>query len=183
MKRKTTKEILAESFMELSASKPISKITIAEITENCSMTSPTFYRHFKDKYDLISWIFVQEAQKNVDRIGQEGYLWKDTLLDGLRYYAENRKYMINALKHTSGRDSFINQITEIDIGYITDEIREKRGTKDIPDDLAALIKIYCYGTGQYLCEWLMASKPDSCEQVAAAMEDSIPEKLRPYLCE
>ena len=183
MKRKTTKEILAESFMELSASKPISKITIAEITENCSMTSPTFYRHFKDKYDLISWIFVQEAQKNVDQIGHDGYLWKDTLLDGLRYYSENRKYMVNALKHTSGRDSFINQITETDIGYITDEVMKKRGTKDIPDDLLALIKIYCYGTGQYLCEWLMDSKPASCEEVAAAMEASIPEKLKPYLCQ
>lgn len=53
MRRKTTKELLAESFMELSATKPVSKITIAEITRNCSLSSPTFYRHFKDKYDLM----------------------------------------------------------------------------------------------------------------------------------
>lgn len=183
MKRKTTKEILADSFMELSQTKPISKITIADITENCSMTSPTFYRYFKDKYDLIAWIYVQEAQKNVDKIGHDGYLWKDTLLDGLHYYAENRKYMVNALKHTSGRDSFINQMTEMNIGYITDEVRKKNETKSIPKDLTAMIKIYCYGTGQYLCEWLMDSKPASCEEVAAAMKACIPEKLKPYLCQ
>ena len=100
MKRKTTKEILAESFMELSEGKPISKITIADITENCSMTSPTLYRHFKDKYDLIAWIYIMMVQDNLAKIGHDGYLWKDTLLDGLRYYAENRKYMVNALKHT-----------------------------------------------------------------------------------
>ena len=182
MKRKTTKEILAESFMELSESRPISKITIADITENCSLTSPTFYRYFRDKYDLMSWIYVTEAQKNVDKIGRDGYLWKDTLLDGLRYYAGNRKYMVNALKHTSGRDSFINQMTEMDIGYITDEVRKKIGTKTIPKDLAAMIKIYCYGTGQYLCEWLMDSESAPCEEVAAVMEASIPEKLKPYLC-
>ena len=183
MKRKTTKEILADSFMELSQSKPISKITIADITENCSMTSPTFYRHFKDKYDLIAWIYVRMAQNNLAKIGQNGYLWKDTLLDGLHYYAANRKYMVNALKHTSGRDSFINQMTERNIGFISEEIRKKRDDHMVPVELVPLIKIYCYGTGQYLCEWLMDSKPASCEEVAAAMEACIPEKLKPYLCQ
>ena len=74
-------------------------------------------------------------------------------------------------------------MNELNIGYITDEVRKKNGTKTITGDLTALIKIYCYGTGQYLCEWLMDSKPASCEEVAAAMEASIPEKLKPYLCE
>ncbi|MBM6967981.1 hypothetical protein [Pseudoramibacter alactolyticus] len=35
MKRKTTKEILAESIRELSAQKAMDKITIDEITDNC----------------------------------------------------------------------------------------------------------------------------------------------------
>ena len=183
MKRKTTKEILAESFKELSQTKPISKITIADITENCSMTSPTFYRHFKDKYDLIAWIYVMMVQDNLAKIGHDGYLWKDTLLDGLRYYAEDRKYMINALKHTSGRDSFINQMTKMNIGYITDEVKKKEGIKSISEEFIVMIKIYCYGTGQYLCEWLMDREPASCEEVASVMEACIPEKLKPYLCE
>ena len=55
MKRKTTKEILSESFQELAAEMRIDKITITEITSNCGMSQPTFYNHFKDKYDLIVW--------------------------------------------------------------------------------------------------------------------------------
>ena len=54
MKRKTTKEIIADAFVELAASKAINKISIMDIVENCSVTKPTFYRYFKDKYDLIS---------------------------------------------------------------------------------------------------------------------------------
>lgn len=68
---------------------------------------------------------LAKQEKNVDRIGKNGYLWGDTILDGLRYYEKKRKYMINALKHTSGRDSFINQINEVDIGFITDEKAER----------------------------------------------------------
>lgn len=183
MIRKTTKEILADSFMELAEAKPINRISIVDIVENCDLTKPTFYRYFRDKYDLIAWIYVREAQKNVDRIGKSGYLWRDTLLDGLRYYEKNRKFMVNALKHTSGRDSFINQINEADIGYITAEIKKKLGADRIPDDLNALIKIYCYGTGQYLCDWLMDSMPVPCETAAKVMEAAIPEPIRPYLCE
>ena len=52
MNRKTTEELLADSFLELAQTKRIDKITITEITNNCGMSQPTFYNHFKDKYDL-----------------------------------------------------------------------------------------------------------------------------------
>ncbi len=52
--QKTTKEILAESIQELAASKSVEKITIKEITQNCGMTSTTFYNHFSDKYELLA---------------------------------------------------------------------------------------------------------------------------------
>lgn len=122
------------------------------------------------------------ARNNLAKIGHKGYLWKDTLLDGMRFYEENRKYMVNALKHTSGRDSFMNQMTEMNIGFISEEIRKKREDNMVPNELVPQVKIYCYGTGQYLCEWLMDSKPASCEEAASAMEACIPAELRPYLC-
>lgn len=45
MKRKTTKEILAESFHELGELKPIDKITIQDIVDNCGYSPVTFYRN------------------------------------------------------------------------------------------------------------------------------------------
>lgn len=40
MKKKTTKELLADSFLELAEKVPINKITIANIAENCEVTQP-----------------------------------------------------------------------------------------------------------------------------------------------
>jgi len=54
MRRKTAKEILAESFRELAESKSVDKITVRDITQNCGYSAATFYRHFQDKYDLIA---------------------------------------------------------------------------------------------------------------------------------
>ena len=61
MKRKTTKEILAESFRELAENRPVDKITIQEIVDNCDYSPATFYRHFKDKYDMIAWDYVHRT--------------------------------------------------------------------------------------------------------------------------
>ena len=45
--------VLAESLIELSAKKPIDKITIKEITDKAGVIRPTFYNHFQDKYELL----------------------------------------------------------------------------------------------------------------------------------
>lgn len=42
MKRKTTKEILAESFRELAESKSVDRITVREIVDNCDYSTAAF---------------------------------------------------------------------------------------------------------------------------------------------
>lgn len=76
MKRKTTKEILADSFRELAETRPVDKITIREIVDNCDYSPATFYRHFKDKYDLIAWDYVHRTTVIMDKIGKDEYEWK-----------------------------------------------------------------------------------------------------------
>ena len=86
MKRKTTKEILAESFRELAENRPVDKITIQEIVDNCDFSPATFYRHFRDKYDLIAWDYVHRTTEIMNKIGKDEYEWKDTLWDGMAFY-------------------------------------------------------------------------------------------------
>ena len=100
MKRKTTKEILAGSFQELAQDKPVDKITIQDITDNCDYSPATFYRYFHDKYDLIAWDYVHKISAIMDKVGINEYQWKDTLKEGMDYFFKNKKYIQNLLKHT-----------------------------------------------------------------------------------
>ena len=36
------------------------KISVSDICERCGMNRKSFYYHFKDKYDLVNWIFDTE---------------------------------------------------------------------------------------------------------------------------
>ena len=53
---------LANAMKELLVHTPVDKITVKQIVDQCNVTRPTFYRHFKDKYDLINWYFDVLAQ-------------------------------------------------------------------------------------------------------------------------
>ena len=55
-----TKRALAAAIKELMREKPLVKISIADIVERCQMNRQSFYYHFRDKYDLVNWIFYTE---------------------------------------------------------------------------------------------------------------------------
>ena len=65
MKRKTAKEILADSFHELAEDRQIDKITVREIAANCGYSSATFYRQFRDKYSF--WLIAKELRSKTTR--------------------------------------------------------------------------------------------------------------------
>ena len=44
---------LANAMKELLVHTPVDKITVKQIVDQCDVTRPTFYRHFKDKYDQL----------------------------------------------------------------------------------------------------------------------------------
>lgn len=56
-----TKLALANSLKNLMLNKPFDKIRVADIVGNCGVTRTTFYYHFKDKYDLMNWIYYTET--------------------------------------------------------------------------------------------------------------------------
>ena len=181
-KEKTTKKLIAESFLELLSSKSVDKITVAEIVRGCGMTSPTFYNHFKDKYALIVWIYTTSANDIMGNLGKNGYTWGDMLLDYMRYFEKNRGFMINALKHASGRKEFLSLFEELGIENMERELRRRMNPgQEIPPLLRDLTKFYCYGSCRFIYSWLIEGVPSTPEEAAYICNEALPLSLRTYL--
>ena len=58
-----TKRALEASLKKLLLQKPLNKITISDIAEDCGISRMTFYYHFKDIYDLVEWACVEDAAR------------------------------------------------------------------------------------------------------------------------
>ena len=56
-----TKLWIAEKMRALLKQKPLEKIRVTEICQAAGIERPTFYYHFRDKYDLMAWMFCHAA--------------------------------------------------------------------------------------------------------------------------
>ena len=180
-RRRTTKELIADSFLELSAKKSVDKITVKEISKNCELTSQTFYNHFRDKYDLIAWLYSSQAEKIMNKIDGENYFWSDSLRDGINYFFANRDFLKNLIMHTGGQDSFINYVANFNVKILSDFIKNSQGLQNLPEPIEISIKIYCYGTVCTICEFLIKSQNISTENFIKCLEDALPPNLRTFL--
>ena len=183
MKRKTAKEILAESFRELAAGKSIDRITVREIAENCGYSSATFYRQFKDKYDLIAWDYTRKVEMIMSRIGEDEYSWQDTLIDAAYYFQEQRGYLANLFLHTRGLDSFVFNMIEINFRALMECVQKVSGTEELDEKTEMYIRIYVLGTVQLSCEWILGKYKMTPEELAKVYENSLPAPLLQYLCQ
>ena len=86
-----TKKAIAVSVTRLLEKKPLDKITIREITDDCGMTRNTFYYHFQDIYDLCSWIFAAQAEELIGRYKKDDSGLGDMFVEGLEYLYENKR--------------------------------------------------------------------------------------------
>ena len=97
-----TKRALATAMKQLMAKEPFSKISVGDICQVCQMNRKSFYYHFRDKYDLVNWIFQTEFLTAVQRRPYES-TWA-LIRDLCEYFYENRAFYHNALSVHSGGD-------------------------------------------------------------------------------
>lgn len=181
MKRKTAKEILAESFQELAASKTIDKITVKDIADNCGYSTATFYRQFRDKYDLIAWQYSQTIAEIMVPVEMNEHRWKQTVLDGARNFDANREYLANLLLHTNGYDSFLSYMTEIHYNALKRCILKSSGREDLDMQTQMYTRLYCMGTVCLTSEWILGKYTATPEEIAEIYENSLPAPLQPYI--
>ena len=78
-----TKRALEQSLKNLLLQKPLNKITISDIADDCGINRMTFYYHFKDIYDLVEWSCQEDAAKAL--AGKKTYeTWQQGLSRSLR---------------------------------------------------------------------------------------------------
>ena len=116
-----TKRALAAALKELTESRLFSKISVGDICKQCKMSRKSFYYHFKDKYDLVNWIydteFVEVAKQKEYALGWE------LLEDMCTYFYDNRGFYRSIFCMT-GQNSFSDYFHRNVAMIITDIMEE-----------------------------------------------------------
>ena len=62
-----TKSALCDSLKKLCEQKPFDKISISDITGECGLNRQSFYYHFQDKYERLSYIYLHELFADITK--------------------------------------------------------------------------------------------------------------------
>ncbi len=181
MKRKTAKEILAESFREIAGKKAANKITVADIAENCGYSTTTFYRQFRDKYDLMAWEYTRQIEEIMNSGALYNADWQKVCLAAARFFGSQKDYLRNLLMHTEGDDSFVQDMKQIHYDAVCGCLKNAMNAEKLDIKTEMCIRIYCGGCVDLSCDWIMGKYDVNAEELAEVFAKTIPEPARKYL--
>jgi probable dihydroxyacetone kinase regulator len=152
VERKTVKELLAESIKELMNEKTLQKITVQMIVNNCNLTRQTFYYHFKDKFDLVNWIFMT----TIDHISESSspyHPWNEVLGEMLNVMKKDKKFYVNAM-NCEGQNSFYQYITEYTHITYVKELTKRLDSNNLSEEMLFSIEFNSYGAVGMIYNWI-----------------------------
>ncbi len=173
----SVKQKIADSFETLLTSKNFDDITVMNIVEASGISKATFYRYFKDKYDILDY----GVKNSIDSFF-EPYLKGNSLqtvhYDFQEYLYSKKEFFYKAMK-TEGPNSFENSLihASVDLFYKIFELKSVNVTNEITD----ITNLYCHGAVSYLRKWIIGGFKEPPEYVSKITYESIPIIIRKYL--
>lgn len=167
-----TKKALSEGLKELMKHKSFSKISIADITQQCGLNRQTFYYHFQDKYELLNWIYYNEAivPLTVDLTFDT---WGRKLLEMLRTMKRESYFYENALKSPGGNEfeSYLLSFSRELAGSIFKKLdTEHRITEE---DIEFYAKFFSFGIVGMIVLWAKTGMNETPERMIDGFKDLV----------
>ncbi|MHC1723519.1 MAG: TetR/AcrR family transcriptional regulator C-terminal domain-containing protein [Aminipila sp.] len=159
-----TKRLMADSLKKLMTQKPLNKISIREIVEDCGVNRQTFYYHFQDIYALLEWIINQEIV-SVLKDTESFLTWQEAGLYLLKYLEKNSTVVLCAL-NSLGR-SAIKQFLFADVVKVATQIITQISSDINVDEESFnhVVHYYAISFGALLEDWLSNGMQRSPEEV------------------
>jgi probable dihydroxyacetone kinase regulator len=178
-----TKKALAASLKKLLSRKPLEKITVVDIVEDCGVNRQTFYYHFKDIYDLVEWIFLSEATRVVG--GKKTYAdWQQGYRQIFDYVLENKSLIRNAY-HSINHEHLVAYLYRITYDLLIGVVNEKAADMRVrEEDKAFIADFYKYGFVGLILEWIENGMKEDPEAIVGRLniliEGDIAKALEKY---
>ena len=164
-----TKRALEQSLKNLLLQKPLSKITISDIADDCGINRMTFYYHFKDIYDLIEWSCEEDARKALE--GKKTYdTWQQGLLQIFEAVQENKVFILNVYRSVSHEqvESYLYRLTYDLLEGVVEEQAQGMSVRD--EDKAFIATVYKYAFVGLMLDWIKNDMKGDPQQLVDRLE-------------
>ena len=179
----TTKKALAASLKKLLAEKPLDKITVTDIAEDCQVNRQTFYYHFKDIYDLVEWVYTNEASAVIGE-NRTYDTWQEGFLHIFQYALDNRALVLRTY-HSISREHLEQALYRATYTLLIGVVEECAAAVPVrQEDKEFLAHFYKYAFVGLVLDWIstgMKGEPQEIiDRLSVLMHGNIPAALERY---
>lgn len=159
-----TKRALEQSLKNLLLKKPLTKITVSDIADDCGINRMTFYYHFKDIYDLVEWSCLEDAKRALDETKTYD-TWQQGLLQIFEAVQQNKPFILNVYRcvHREQVEKYLQPLVdELLIGVI----EEKASGMTVRDeDKQFIAQAYGYMFIGLMLDWIKDNMRENPQQI------------------
>ena len=159
-----TKRALEKSLKNLLLKKPLTKITINDIAEDCGINRMTFYYHFKDIYDLVEWSCIEDARKALEEKKTHD-TWQQGFLQLFEAVRDNKPFIMNVY-HCVDREQVEKYLNPLVDDLLMGVIEEQAAGMTVRDeDKQFIAKVYAYSFVGLMLDWIRDDMKDAPEEL------------------
>lgn len=164
----TTKTALEASLKKLLLHKPIDKITISDLTADCGISRMAFYYHFKDIYDLVEWVCVEDGKRALQ--GKKTYdTWQEGISQIFEAVLENKPFIMSVYRSVS-KDKIESYLYKLTYQLIADVVEEKCVAVELQqEDKAFIADFYKYGFVGIMLDWIERGMKEDYKEIVGRL--------------
>ena len=167
-----TKRALEQSLKNLLLKKPLTKITVGDITDDCGINRMTFYYHFKDIYDLVEWSCLEDAKRALDE--KKTYdTWQQGLLQIFKAVQENKPFILNVYRcvHREQVEKYLQPLVDQLLLNVINE--EAAGITVRDEDKQFIAQVYSYMFIGLMLDWIKDDMREDPHQIVEKLSKLI----------
>ena len=148
-----TRRMIMESLLKLLDERPLSKISIKDIVEDCGINRNTFYYHFADLPDLVEAIVRDEADRILE--GYHGVSSLEECIAAAMKLSTDHKRAVMHIYNSDNREIYERYLMEICDHVATafiDNMIDSRPVDAV--DRVAIIQSYKCELFGHIVDWL-----------------------------
>ncbi len=155
-----TKQAIVQSFLKIAEKRPIGKITVRDIVDDCGVNRNTFYYYFTDVYALIEEILTNEMLVTEPDGNDSKYL-TDVFTQTILFMLAHKLAILNIYRSV-GRET-LERMTHrnaysIFTKYIDSKLAERHEMDAYDRDL--IIKFFMHAVTGVLFDWIADGMKD-----------------------
>lgn len=155
------KNIIADGLLELNKNKQLSSITIKDILDYTQVSRQSFYNHFKDKNDLIQYIYTHKIVDNFNN-PTSSFNFRSELLKVLDKIEINHKFMKEALlinEQNCLKNYIYDHCQDFDLIYHQNIFGNK-----LPIEFEFATKYHAIASTSMIISWILSNMPSGKEE-------------------